>query len=279
MRARIRWFAVAAPALAAAWAAAPAAGASWSAAAQGALLRGEPEARVRESDVPGTFLDLDRTPGLDRTGFEGALRVERRLGRWRLAAFGSWTRQRGTGDAGDGFNFNGGAYPPGRRIRSTLTTVRLGLEAGYRVWGTPAGSRIRVLAGLEHYHPVLEMDADPPVPTHDRREDYLQFLPLPMLGGEYARPLGKRTRLRLRGWAGTGNRWNTHRSEGGPMTMSLTLAEAGAGVERPVGRSLDLALAYGFRYAAGTLESGQDGNWIRSREHGLRIALIWNAEP
>jgi hypothetical protein len=247
-------------------------GAGWRASAAGLLQDVGAESAVREYDLRGTFLDLDRTPGLAPLGGSLRLSVGRDLGRFRLELTGSWSRNRSSGSAGTGFTFNGGTYPPGRAVTSTLTTWRLAAVGSYPFlrW---SGNELRGLGGFEYYHPILAMDAHPAVPTHDRKEDFLQFLPLPVLGVDGSFALSPGWVLHARGLAGTARNWNTHRSEGGPMRMNLTLAEGELRLDRRIRGPYFLELGYDFRYAEGTLESGQDGNWIRSREHGLLLGL------
>jgi len=247
-------------------------GSGWRVSAAGLVQEVGAESAVREYALRGSFLDLDRTPGLSPLGGSLELGVGRDLGALRLELNGSWSRNRGTGSAGAGFAFNGGTYPPGRAVTSTLTTWRLAALAGYPFLRR-GRIELRGLGGLVYYHPILAMDARPPVPTHDRKEDFLQFLPLPVLGVEGSFALSPRWTLRARGLAGTARNWDTHRSEGGPMRMDLTLAQGVLRLDRRLRGPYFLEVGYDFRYAEGTLESGQDGNWIRSREHGLLLGV------
>ncbi len=244
----------------------------WRVSASGAVQGTGAESAVREVALRGTFLDLDRTPGLAPMGAAARLGVGRDLGRLRLELIGAWSRNRGSGNAGAGFAFNGGVYPPGHPVTATLTTWRLAALAGYPIhrW---SGGELRGLGGVEYYHPILAMAAHPAVPTHDPEEDFLQFLPLPVLGVEGSFALSPGWELHARGFAGTARNWNTHRSEGGPMRMDLTLAEGEVRLDRRIHGPYLLEGGYDFRYAEGTLESGQDGNWIRSREHGLFLGF------
>jgi hypothetical protein len=244
----------------------------WSFRLAAGLERNAPDARVREFDVRGSDLDLDDGPGLPDFGALGDARITRRLGAWRLGASLSVSRAAGQGDSGGGFAFNGGLFPPGRSVRARLTTTRITVDVSRRLAGSEGGTELRGIFALEHYHPVLTLEADPPIATHDRREDYLQFLPLPLLGAELDGPIS-RGQVHVRLQAGTAPDWDTGRSEGGPMRMTLTLAELEAGVSRPVSHSLRMSWNYVFRYAEGTLESAEDGNWIRSREHALLVGL------
>jgi len=247
----------------------------WAITLEGGLLASNPEARVREFDLGGTTLGLNHQPGLNTLGVRGGLAVRRGLGRFAVELEASYTRNSGQGSSGPGFTFNGGVYPPDRHVASTLETTRLRLEGAWRVAGNGALSHLQLLAGVEAYHPILTLVPDPAIPTHDVHEDYLQFFPLPMLG--IRATLGPVDGIRVEGEvrAGTARNWDTLRSEGGPMRMDLTLAEAGLRFTRPLSPRFALEASTTFRFADGTLTSPQDGNWIRSREQALNLGLTW----
>ncbi len=259
-------------------AAAPAASGApprWTVRAGASLLDFTGDSAVREYAVPGTRIGLTGSPGLGFPGGAASVAVHRRLGRFRLGLTGEYRREHGSGTTGAGFNFNGGTYPAGRDLATTLEAWRVRLDLSYPLLRAPGGE-LRVLGGLEYYHPILTLVATPAVDTHDRHEDFLQFLPLPVAGLEGSRRVGPGFTLRAGLRAGTAGNWNTHRSEGGPMRMDLTLAEADLGLERTLSRSVGVEVGYSFRYADGNLESGEDGNRIRTREHGLGLALLWH---
>jgi hypothetical protein len=235
----------------------------------------DPDVQVREFDLAGTRLDLNDRPGLSILGAHAALFASGEFGRWRLRLGASFERQAGQGDSGAGFAFNGGVYPAGLGVRSTVLTTRLYLEGSARVAGTPEGPNLRVTGGLDHYHPVVTLAPARPIPLYDQKEDFLQFLPLPVLGVEGSMPLGGlwRGTAAIRG--GTARNWNTHRVEGGTVRMDLTLVEGELTVRRPLRSKLDLLAGYEVDAASGTLTSGEDGNWIRSREQNLLLGLTW----
>ncbi len=56
-------------------------------------------------------------------------------------------------------------------------------------------------------------------------------------------------------------------------SLALAVAEGEVRLDRRIHGPYLLEGGYDFRYEEGTLESGQDGNWIRSREHGLFLGL------
>jgi len=248
----------------------------WTFFLQGSSLWTDPDANVREFAVEGSTLDLDESPGLTNPGFGAQLGVEKSLGPWRLDFEGSYSRNHGRGSSSPAFNFNGGTYPAGRDVASTLETYRGLLRAATPALHLPGACSARFLFGIEYYHPLLTMQASPPVATHDVREDFLQFLPIPLLGLELSSaPIGKWD-IDLNAWAGTAQNWNTGREEGGPMRMDLTLVEGSFFLRRSLSGSIGLGLGYTFKYANGTLTSSEDGNWIQSREHGLALRLAWN---
>lgn len=248
----------------------------WSLTLEGGLLSTNPEARVRELDVPGSTLGLNHHPGLNALGARGGLTIRRRLGRFAVELGASYSRNTGHGNSGPGFSFNGGVFPRDRPVTSTLETTRIRLEGAWRLAGRGPLMHLQLLAGVEQYHPILTLVADPAITGYDPHEDYLQFFPLPMVGlrTEVAPAPGVRVEGEVR--AGTAKNWDTLRSEGGPMRMDLTLVEGDLRLLRPLSSRLALLAGYSFRFADGTLTSPQDGNWIRSREQGLEAGVLWS---
>lgn len=248
----------------------------WSITLHGGLLSINPEARVRELSVPGTTLGLNDHPGLNALGVRGGLTVRRRLGRFGVELGVSYSRNTGSGNSGPGFSFNGGVFPADRAVTSKLETTRIRLQGTWRLAGGGTLSHLQLLAGVEQYHPILTLVADPAITGYDPHEDYLQFFPLPMLGLRADATPFRDIRVEGEVRAGTAKNWDTLRSEGGTMYMDLTLIEAELRVLRPVTPRLDLLAGYSFHFADGTLTSPQDGNWIRSREQGLELGLRWH---
>lgn len=175
-------------------------------------------------------------------------------------------------------HYNGSTVQAGHLdARPRWLVFELNWEPTLFRWGEQDRGAFNLDLGIRYDRPHWEFENFHFSPTssgHEAAEDFdTQAMPIPMLGASIRQPIASRLDLTAFGRAFRANHWNTFRQEGGTVYWTETAVEAGAGMALRVGASLELSIGYRFLMLDIAEQSGEDGNFVTLRTHGIEVGL------